>query len=61
MRRLIVLGTIAAALVGGVAPAMAKDIVRFPLCNLEGQCDRHCVVSTDKPFFRCGYGPSQGR
>ena len=54
---LLALGSLAVALaVGAVAtPATAKEITRFPLCDLEGHCDRHCVVATDAPYFWCGY------
>jgi hypothetical protein len=44
-------------LVAGAAPAAAKDVARVPVCDLDGHCDRHCIVSTDAPFVRCGYGP----
>jgi hypothetical protein len=57
MRRLLAAGVLALGL-GGVAagPASAKEIARFPLCDLDGHCDRTCLVSTDAPYFRCGYG-----
>lgn len=56
MRRL---STLFSALVLAMAlsdpAAAAKDIARIPLCDLDGHCDRTCVVSADEPFVRCGY------
>ena len=61
MRKLV--GVMLASIVGvgslvATAPAAsAKDIARIPVCDLDGHCDRHCVVSTTSPYLRCGYGP----
>lgn len=56
MRRLLALSLAALAVTATVLPAQAKETARFPLCDLDGHCDRHCVVETDAPYFFCGYG-----
>jgi hypothetical protein len=55
MRRLLAAAVVATALAGTAGVATAKDIVTFPLCDLDGRCDRHCTVNTDN-VLRCGYG-----
>ena len=56
MRRLFALALVALAVSATAAPSGAKEIARFPLCDADGHCDRHCVVQTDAPYFYCGYG-----
>ena len=55
MRRLLAATFVALAVGSSAGVASAKEIVRFPLCDLDGHCDRHCVVATDAPYFWCGY------
>jgi hypothetical protein len=55
MRRLLTATVVAVALAVPTGAATAKDLVTFPLCDLDGHCDRHCTLATDKPFFSCGY------
>ena len=53
MRRALALAALVVAI---AAPAYAKEIVTFPLCDADGHCDRHCTVATPPDqVFRCGY------
>jgi hypothetical protein len=54
MRRLLAVAAVVTVL-GSAGVASAKDIATFPLCDLDGHCDRHCTVNTDN-VLRCGYG-----
>ena len=57
IRRALVVVLVAAGALGLSAGPVAAKEIRVPVCDLDGHCDRHCVVGTDKPFLRCGYGP----
>jgi hypothetical protein len=52
MRRILAAAALTTLALAGTATA--KDIVSFPLCNLEGQCGPTCTVNTDN-VLRCGY------
>jgi hypothetical protein len=53
MRRALAAAALTTLALAGAASA--KDIVSFPLCDLDGHCDRTCTVNTDN-VLRCGYG-----
>jgi hypothetical protein len=55
MRRLLAAAIVATALAGTAGVAGAKDIVSFPVCDLDGHCGPTCTVNTDT-VLRCGYG-----
>jgi hypothetical protein len=56
MRRSVFVAIVVTAMVSTSPAVLAKDIVRVPVCDLDGHCDRTCIVSTTSPFLRCGYG-----
>ena len=53
MRRLLALGAVAAAVTFSAVPAAAEPIARFPLCDLEGRCDKWCEVNAKPPILVC--------